>query len=43
MTPLYDVSAESRNDLFEIWRRIANDSVALANRAVKRMLQERFY
>jgi antitoxin ParD1/3/4/toxin ParE1/3/4 len=31
-TPLYDVSAEAQNDLFEIWRRIARDSVALANR-----------
>ena len=32
MEPLYDVSAEAQNDLFEIWRRIAEDSVALANR-----------
>jgi antitoxin ParD1/3/4 len=32
MPPLYDVSAEAQNDLFEIWRRIADDSVALANR-----------
>jgi len=32
MAPLYDVSAEAQNDLFEIWRRIADDSVALANR-----------
>ena len=28
----YDVSAEAQNDLFEIWRRIARDSVDLANR-----------
>jgi plasmid stabilization system protein ParE len=32
MTSLYDVSAEAQNDLFEIWRRIADDSVNLANR-----------
>jgi hypothetical protein len=32
MTPLYDVSAEAQNDLFEIWRRIADDSIELANR-----------
>jgi plasmid stabilization system protein ParE len=32
MPSLYDVSAEAQNDLFEIWRRIADDSVALANR-----------
>jgi plasmid stabilization system protein ParE len=32
MPPLYDVSAEAQNDLFEIWRRIADDSVELANR-----------
>jgi plasmid stabilization system protein ParE len=32
MTSLYDVSAEAQNDLFEIWRRIADDSVDLANR-----------
>ena len=30
--PLYSVSAEAQNDLFEIWRRIAGDSVTLANR-----------
>jgi antitoxin ParD1/3/4/toxin ParE1/3/4 len=29
---LYDVSAEAQNDLFEIWTRIAGDSVALADR-----------
>lgn len=32
MASLYDVSAEAQNDLFEIWRRIAKDSVDLANR-----------
>jgi plasmid stabilization system protein ParE len=32
MPSLYDVSAEAQNDLFEIWRRIASDSVPLANR-----------
>jgi antitoxin ParD1/3/4 len=32
MTELYDVSAEAQNDLFEIWRRIADDNVELANR-----------
>jgi antitoxin ParD1/3/4 len=32
MASLYDVSAEAQNDLFEIWRRIAEDSVDLANR-----------
>jgi antitoxin ParD1/3/4/toxin ParE1/3/4 len=32
MVSLYDVSAEAQNDLFEIWRRIAADSVDLANR-----------
>lgn len=30
--PLYNVSEEAQNDLFEIWRRIAEDSVGLANR-----------
>jgi antitoxin ParD1/3/4/toxin ParE1/3/4 len=29
---LYEVSAEAQNDLFEIWCRIAEDSVELANR-----------
>jgi plasmid stabilization system protein ParE len=29
---LYDISAEAQEDLFEIWRRIAWDSVDLANR-----------
>jgi hypothetical protein len=32
MASLYDVSAEAQNDLFEIWQRIAEDSVDLANR-----------
>jgi plasmid stabilization system protein ParE len=32
MEPLYAVSAEAQNDLFEIWQRIAIDSVELANR-----------
>jgi plasmid stabilization system protein ParE len=30
--PLCNISAEAQNDLFEIWRRIAGDSVDLANR-----------
>jgi plasmid stabilization system protein ParE len=32
MAPAYDVSAAAQDDLFEIWRRIAGDSVDLANR-----------
>jgi len=32
MASLYDVSAEAQNDLFEIWQRVAQDSVDLANR-----------
>jgi plasmid stabilization system protein ParE len=32
MAPLYDVSLEAQNDLFEIWRWIARDSVELADR-----------
>jgi len=32
MYPLFDVAAEAQNDLFEIWRRIAVDSIDLANR-----------
>jgi antitoxin ParD1/3/4/toxin ParE1/3/4 len=32
MASLYDVSAEAQNDLFELWQRIAQDSVDLANR-----------
>jgi plasmid stabilization system protein ParE len=32
MATLYEVSAEADNDLFEVWRRIAQSSVALANR-----------
>lgn len=30
--PLYEISFEAQNDLFEIWQRIALDSVELANR-----------
>ncbi|MEP6714917.1 MAG: type II toxin-antitoxin system RelE/ParE family toxin [Terriglobia bacterium] len=29
---LYRVSTEAQNDLFEVWRRIAGDSVRLADR-----------
>jgi len=32
MASLYDVSVEAQDDLFEIWQRIAEDSVDLANR-----------
>ena len=32
MNSLYDVSAEAQNDLFQIWCRIAEDSVDLADR-----------
>jgi antitoxin ParD1/3/4 len=32
MASLYDVSAEAQNDLFDIWRRIAEDSIDLADR-----------
>ena len=32
MEQLYEVSAEAPEDLFDIWRRIAEDSVRLANR-----------
>ena len=32
MASLYDVSAEAQNDLFEVWRPMAGDSVELANR-----------
>ncbi len=32
MASLYDVSAEAQSDLFEIWLRIAEDSVDLADR-----------
>jgi plasmid stabilization system protein ParE len=38
MDDLYSVSAEARNDLLEIWGRIAEDSVALANR-----IEDEFY
>ena len=29
---LYDISAEAQDDLFEIWKRIASDSLKLADR-----------
>jgi antitoxin ParD1/3/4/toxin ParE1/3/4 len=29
---LYDISAEAQDDLFEIWKRIASDSLTLADR-----------
>jgi plasmid stabilization system protein ParE len=32
MASLYDVSTEAQNDLFGIWQRIAEDSIALADR-----------
>jgi plasmid stabilization system protein ParE len=32
MASLFNVAAEAQDDLFEIWRRIAEDSVDLANR-----------
>jgi antitoxin ParD1/3/4 len=32
MPSLYDVSAEAQDDLFDIWRRIAEDSTDLADR-----------
>jgi plasmid stabilization system protein ParE len=32
LNSLYEVSAEAQNDLIEIWQRIANDSIKLANR-----------
>ena len=32
MELLYDVSQEAQQDLFEIWRQIARDSVSLADR-----------
>lgn len=38
MGVLYSVSAEARDDLFEIWGRIAGDSVPLANR-----IEDEFY
>ncbi len=34
----YEVSAEALNDLFEIWSRISEDSVELANR-----IEDEFY
>jgi hypothetical protein len=35
MAPLFEVSAEAQNDLFEIWQRVAEDSLDLANRISK--------
>ena len=35
MLSRYDVSTEAQNDLFEIWTRIAHDSVELADRIDK--------
>jgi plasmid stabilization system protein ParE len=32
MPSLFDVSLEAQDDLFEIWTRIAEDSIDLANR-----------
>jgi antitoxin ParD1/3/4 len=32
MAPLFEVSAEAQNDMFEIWQRVAEDSLDLANR-----------
>jgi antitoxin ParD1/3/4 len=32
MAPLFEVSVEAQNDLFEIWQRVAEDSLELANR-----------
>jgi plasmid stabilization system protein ParE len=32
MAPTYDLSNEAQSDLFDIWRRIADDSVELADR-----------
>lgn len=32
MPSLYDVSAEAQGDLFDIWQRIAEDSIELADR-----------
>lgn len=32
MESLYEFSAEAQNDLYEIWQRIATDSVELADR-----------
>jgi antitoxin ParD1/3/4 len=37
----YEISAEAQSDLFEIWRRIAEDSVDLANR-IEREFYELF-
>ncbi len=32
MASLYDISVDAQNDLFDIWQRIAEDSVELADR-----------
>jgi antitoxin ParD1/3/4 len=32
MAPPFEVSAEAQNDLFEIWQRMAEDSLDVANR-----------
>ena len=32
MAALYEISPEAQNDLFEVWSRIAGDSIELANR-----------
>jgi hypothetical protein len=37
MASHFEVSGEAQNDLFEIWRRVAEDSVDLANRLAGRM------
>ena len=34
MESLYDVSAEAQNDLFDIWRRIAEDNEPAADRFI---------
>jgi plasmid stabilization system protein ParE len=34
MALLYEVSGEAQNDLFEIWRRIAEDNLDLADRVI---------
>jgi plasmid stabilization system protein ParE len=41
MEPAYDVSDDAQNDLVEIWLRIAEDSVDLANR-IEREFHELF-
>jgi antitoxin ParD1/3/4/toxin ParE1/3/4 len=41
MQALYEVVAEAQNDLLEIWQRIAEDSVDLANR-IEREFEDLF-